>query len=328
MKCLSLYLSLFFLSFLSVGQHVNWINFKQLDSLQKIEKRPFLVDFYTDWCGWCKHMDATTYADPQIVTYLNQHFYAVKFNAESKEPISYLGKTYINQAPNTGRSPHDLAKVLLNNSLSYPTTLFMSELYANGIIAPGYLKANEIAPFLVYYQEKLYGTSSIESFRKDFTNTFEQKSTSTQKVNWVSIEEAFKRNENATTKRKIFAYIANPTSIASIIMDSTTFLDQSVTAYLNQNYWPVKISAFESKDIKLSDQLFTGAKDGQFHQLVYAVNKDLKFPFAVIFNEDSQIITPVPEYMNTDFIQPVLHFFKEDAYKTMSFPDYSKNYKK
>ena len=26
--------------------------------------KPLLVDVYTDWCGWCKRMDRTTYADP------------------------------------------------------------------------------------------------------------------------------------------------------------------------------------------------------------------------------------------------------------------------
>ena len=50
------------------------------DSLKK-EKRPILVDLYTDWCGWCKKMDKTVYADPTIVA-LSRNQVFVKLNAE------------------------------------------------------------------------------------------------------------------------------------------------------------------------------------------------------------------------------------------------------
>src|SRR4051812_21578649 len=46
------------------------------------ENKIVLVDAYTDWCGWCKKMDRDTYANPEVIKKLNQHFIAIKFNPE------------------------------------------------------------------------------------------------------------------------------------------------------------------------------------------------------------------------------------------------------
>ena len=48
----------------------------------KSSKRYVLADIYTDWCGWCKRLDATTFVDPDFVKYANANFVCVKCNAE------------------------------------------------------------------------------------------------------------------------------------------------------------------------------------------------------------------------------------------------------
>lgn len=42
---------------------------------------PVMIDFYTDWCGWCKKLDADTYVDAQVVAAAND-FVSVKINAD------------------------------------------------------------------------------------------------------------------------------------------------------------------------------------------------------------------------------------------------------
>jgi len=45
------------------------------------ENKLVMVDFYTDWCGWCKKLDSTTLADPDVQRALSG-FVVVKLNAE------------------------------------------------------------------------------------------------------------------------------------------------------------------------------------------------------------------------------------------------------
>jgi thiol:disulfide interchange protein len=40
-----------------------------------------VVDVYTDWCRWCKVMDQSVYASPDVASFATQHVF-VKFNAE------------------------------------------------------------------------------------------------------------------------------------------------------------------------------------------------------------------------------------------------------
>jgi thiol:disulfide interchange protein len=42
---------------------VKWYTFQEAQELNKKNPRPFLVDVYTDWCGWCKHIIKTNYSD-------------------------------------------------------------------------------------------------------------------------------------------------------------------------------------------------------------------------------------------------------------------------
>lgn len=56
---------------------------ESLDEAQR-SKKLVLADFYTPWCGWCKQLDRTTFADPEFMQYLTEHFVPVKLNAEDK----------------------------------------------------------------------------------------------------------------------------------------------------------------------------------------------------------------------------------------------------
>ncbi len=47
----------------------------------KAKQKPLMVDFYTDWCGWCKKLDSDTYTDKKV-NELAQNFVCVKVNAE------------------------------------------------------------------------------------------------------------------------------------------------------------------------------------------------------------------------------------------------------
>jgi thiol:disulfide interchange protein len=51
------------------------------------ENRPVMIDFYTDWCAWCKRLDADTYADKQVIAAAGD-FVAVKINADVERALA------------------------------------------------------------------------------------------------------------------------------------------------------------------------------------------------------------------------------------------------
>ena len=46
---------------------INWVRWSDVPALMKKDKKKIVVDIYTDWCGWCKRMDASTFQDPKVM---------------------------------------------------------------------------------------------------------------------------------------------------------------------------------------------------------------------------------------------------------------------
>src|SRR5699024_2564957 len=78
----------------SVAQEqIHWMSMNEALAAQKKEPKKIIMDAYTVWCGPCKMMAKKTFQNPDLVAYVNEHFYAVKFNAEGRGKINYKGFT-------------------------------------------------------------------------------------------------------------------------------------------------------------------------------------------------------------------------------------------
>lgn len=146
---------------------VNWISFEKAIELNKANPKPILIDVYTDWCTWCHKMDASTYNEEAIVSYINQNFYAVKLNAEQKEDITYKDQTFKYVASGR-RGTHQLAASLLNGKMSYPSTVFLNKNQELIQAIPGYLQAPIMEKLINYMGEEIYLNKEWTDFEKDF----------------------------------------------------------------------------------------------------------------------------------------------------------------
>jgi thioredoxin-related protein len=136
-------------------EEIKWYSLKEAIEMNSKEPRKFMVDVYTDWCGWCKRMDATTFSDEEIAKYVNAHFYAVKFNAEMKDSITLGERTYY-FIDNGRRGYHEVAAILTRGRLSYPTIVYLDEELRHISVEPGYKTAGQLSQKLIYFKEEKY----------------------------------------------------------------------------------------------------------------------------------------------------------------------------
>jgi uncharacterized protein YyaL (SSP411 family) len=146
-------------------EKVQWLTVAELQAAYTKNPKPILVDVYTSWCGWCKVMDRETYAKEAVAAYINEHYYAVKLDAESKESFEWNGKKYEYNAQNKS---NDLAVYLLYGQMSFPTTVFMPALDAQPAPLAGYLKPNELEAPLKFFGDGAYKTKKYPEFMNDF----------------------------------------------------------------------------------------------------------------------------------------------------------------
>ena len=144
---------------------MEWLTIEEALQKNAKEKRPIIVDLYTNWCGWCKVMDKKTYTNKNLISYVSDKFYAVKMNAESQKEIEFNGKTYrFNKDAHT----HELAIYLSGGQLAYPTTVIIPADGTEPQAIPGYLEVKDIEPIFKYFGEGKYGKQSFTDFQKDF----------------------------------------------------------------------------------------------------------------------------------------------------------------
>ncbi len=149
---------------------INWVTFEEAVELNKENPKMILIDLYTDWCGWCKKMDRDTYSRQEIIDYVNDKFYAVKFNAEQKEDVHFNGHT-LKYVPSGKRGYHELAAALTRNQLSYPTTVFMDEKLQIIQPIPGYLDAKTFDTISRYMGEEKYKDTPWEEYQKSYESS-------------------------------------------------------------------------------------------------------------------------------------------------------------
>jgi thioredoxin-related protein len=152
---------------------INWISLEE--AFKKIQTSPkkVMIDVYTDWCGWCKVMDQKTFTDPEVVKYVNQNYYAVKFNAESRNDVILGSTTYKFSAANRA---HEAAIALLQGKMSYPSIVYLDEKFGMIQPVPGYMEAKDFHQVITYIGGNHHLSEKFDSFKSGtYSKTYQKK---------------------------------------------------------------------------------------------------------------------------------------------------------
>ena len=166
MRRLILMISIIGLYSITVGQNkIKWMSWDEMIEVRENDtiKKKVFIDFFTGWCGWCKKMDASTFAEQTIVNYMNSKYYAVKFDAETRDTINFNGHQFINSDPNfiktTDRSrgkTHWFAHSILEGQLSYPSYVILDENLTRLMIYKGYKDSENLLGILLFFATEQY----------------------------------------------------------------------------------------------------------------------------------------------------------------------------
>jgi len=179
MKKITLLVFILAVTFSVTAQDINWVTFEEAVALQKKNPKKIMMDVYTNWCGPCKMLDRNTFKNIDVVDYVNKHYYAVKFNAEGNDTVTYKDQEFTNpnydaSKANRRNSAHEFARFL--QVRAFPTIAFFDEELK--MIAPirGYQKPQQLELYLKLFKDDDYKEmttqESFNAYYKAFKPTF------------------------------------------------------------------------------------------------------------------------------------------------------------
>ena len=172
----NLLFAVFALVSVSATAQIKWMTLEEAVAAQAQEPKKIMMDVYTNWCGPCKMLDKMTFTNEDLVAYVNENFYAVKFNAEGDSVLTYKGKEYANPNYDPEREfkrnyPHEFSQYM--GIRGYPAIVFMDE-DANFITpVTGFMTAQQLEVYLKLFGENTYKEVRTKEQFKEYEQNFE-----------------------------------------------------------------------------------------------------------------------------------------------------------
>lgn len=125
------------------AKNIQWLGYEEGISRAKSDGKKIFLNFYAEWCHYCKRMDNTTFADNNIIAYLNDNFVPIKVNSD--------------------RKPRRAAEFGVKG---LPMFWFLNETGERIGNQPGYMPAATLLPLLKFIHTDAYQQMGFNEFLK------------------------------------------------------------------------------------------------------------------------------------------------------------------
>lgn len=146
------------------------------------------------------------------------------------------------------------------------------------------------------------------------------------KIQWLTIEQAEEKLKQEP--RKVLVDVYTDWCGWCKKMDKDTFTDPEVVVHINKNFYAVKLDAEGKKPITIKGQTFNFKPDYKAHELAVALlNGQMNFPTTVFLDEQFNMLTPVPGYLDAKNMSQILKYFGENHHQKMNWQEFEKKAK-
>ena len=123
---------------------IQWDSYQNGVARGKAEKKKVFLNFYADWCQYCKIMEKETFQNSTVIAYINRNFIPIRVNSDKEK------KTAIDF-----------------NITGLPSTWFLSEKGDRIGNRPGFIPSKEMLSLLKYIQSDSYLKMTFTTFLEE-----------------------------------------------------------------------------------------------------------------------------------------------------------------
>ncbi len=148
------------------------------------------------------------------------------------------------------------------------------------------------------------------------------------KVDWMNWEQAIEKTKKS--KKKILLDVYTQWCTWCKRMDEQTFSQPEMAAYINANFYPVKLDAQEKGDIHYRNKVYRFVKNSSrgYHELAAEILKGrMSYPTIVFLDEEQNVIQAIVGFKTAEQFEMIASYFATDSYLKVPWSTYQKQYR-
>ena len=129
------------------------ISLEKFNSIFNENPKPILLYFSTNWCSYCMIQKKQLKKEDELLQILNNDVYFIEIDAETNQPIIFLGREY--KSSSNGKMHSFLEEFIdKKDQISYPYWVLISEEFKIEMKYTGLIKNKPLKLLLKKYLQK------------------------------------------------------------------------------------------------------------------------------------------------------------------------------